>query len=50
MGGRSSLEHRIASLVHSHFNALPKHSKPTVHPNGLSEWIPMCGIVLTVGG
>ncbi|PGH04857.1 hypothetical protein AJ80_08466 [Polytolypa hystricis UAMH7299] len=49
MGEESSLEYRIASLVHSHFNALPKRSKPAIHPNGIREWIPLSGIVLVIG-
>ncbi|EFQ98016.1 tRNA-specific adenosine deaminase 1 [Nannizzia gypsea CBS 118893] len=41
-----SLERRVASLVHAHFEALPQRSKPTIHGNGLREWIPLSGIVL----
>ncbi|PGH17357.1 hypothetical protein AJ79_01241 [Helicocarpus griseus UAMH5409] len=47
--GDISLECRIASLVHSHFDALPKRSKPTIHPNGTREWVPLSGIVLVTG-
>ncbi|KAK2789039.1 hypothetical protein FQN52_006406 [Onygenales sp. PD_12] len=47
--GDSSLESRIASLVHSHFDALPKRSKPIIHTNGSREWIPLSGIVLVTG-
>lgn len=43
-----SLESRIASLVHTHFDALPKRSKPTIRSNGTREWIPMSGIVLVL--
>ncbi|KAI1961980.1 hypothetical protein LOZ58_003058 [Ophidiomyces ophidiicola] len=45
----SSLEYRVASLVHSHFNALPQRCKPTVRPNDTHEWIPLSGIVLGTG-
>ncbi|OAX84017.1 hypothetical protein ACJ72_01611 [Emergomyces africanus] len=47
--GEASLESRIARLVHSHFNALPNRSKPTIHPNGSREWVPLSGIVLVIG-
>ncbi|OJD17025.1 hypothetical protein AJ78_02869 [Emergomyces pasteurianus Ep9510] len=47
--GEASLESRIARLVHSHFDALPKRSKPTIHPNGSREWVPLSGIVLVIG-
>lgn len=43
------LQSRIASLVHAHFNALPAHSKPILHPDGWREWIPMTGIVIVKG-
>ncbi|EFW20203.1 hypothetical protein D8B26_003364 [Coccidioides posadasii str. Silveira] len=47
MGSNDSrIEYRIASLVHSHFNALPQRCKPTIRPNGTPEWIPLSGIVL----
>jgi tRNA-specific adenosine deaminase 1 len=49
MDDSSSLEKRIASLVHSHFDRLPNGSKPAVHPNGKREWIPLSGIVLVTG-
>ncbi|KAJ5309738.1 uncharacterized protein N7443_002199 [Penicillium atrosanguineum] len=41
----ASLPSRIASLVHSHFDALPTRSKPSIFPDGSREWIPMTGIV-----
>ncbi|RDW93606.1 tRNA-specific adenosine deaminase [Aspergillus mulundensis] len=41
-----SLPSRIASLVHSHFDGLPKRSKPVLRDDGTAEWIPMTGIVL----
>lgn len=43
------LQSRIASLVHAHFDALPAHSKPIIHPDGWREWIPMTGIVIVKG-
>ncbi|KAL2014706.1 hypothetical protein VTN00DRAFT_2231 [Thermoascus crustaceus] len=43
------LASRIASLVHDHFNALPARCKPTIHPDGSREWIPMSGIVVVKG-
>ncbi|KAL1961319.1 hypothetical protein VTO42DRAFT_47 [Malbranchea cinnamomea] len=49
MGEEPSLEDRIASLVHAHFNALPERSKPKIHANGKREWIPLSGIVLVTG-
>lgn len=45
----SCIEYRIASLVHSHFDALPQRCKPTIRPNGTREWIPLSGIVLVTG-
>ncbi|KAK2767505.1 hypothetical protein FQN54_003662 [Arachnomyces sp. PD_36] len=42
----TSLESRIAYLVHTQFDALPKQSKPCIRGNGVKEWIPMSGIVL----
>ncbi|OJJ47635.1 hypothetical protein ASPZODRAFT_151108 [Penicilliopsis zonata CBS 506.65] len=45
----SPLPSRIASLVHAHFDALPVRSKPTVHPDGSREWIPLTGIVIVRG-
>ncbi|ODH50579.1 hypothetical protein GX48_03261 [Paracoccidioides brasiliensis] len=47
--GSIPLESRIASLVHSHFDDLPQRSKPTIHPNGSREWVPLSGIVLVTG-
>ncbi|EEQ83761.2 tRNA-specific adenosine deaminase [Blastomyces dermatitidis ER-3] len=47
--GDASLGSRIARLVHSHFDALPKRSKPTIHPDGSREWVPLSGIVLVTG-
>ncbi|OJD22836.1 hypothetical protein ACJ73_05813 [Blastomyces percursus] len=47
--GDASLESRIARLVHSYFDALPKRSKPTIHPDGSREWVPLSGIVLVTG-
>ncbi|PGH08347.1 hypothetical protein GX51_01173 [Blastomyces parvus] len=47
--GDAPLESRIARLVHSHFDALPKRSKPTIHPDGSREWVPLSGIVLVTG-
>ncbi|EFE44035.1 tRNA-specific adenosine deaminase, putative [Trichophyton verrucosum HKI 0517] len=46
MSHNPSLESRVASLVHAHFEALPQRSKPTIHRNGMREWIPLSGIVL----
>ncbi|KAM5488808.1 putative tRNA(Ala)(adenine(37)) deaminase [Microsporum audouinii] len=46
MSPTSSLECRVATLVHAHFEALPQRSKPNVHNKGLREWIPLSGIVL----
>ncbi|KAG5206007.1 Adenosine-deaminase editase domain protein [Trichophyton interdigitale] len=46
MSHNPSLERRVASLVHAHFEALPQRSKPTIHGNGMREWIPLSGIVL----
>lgn len=46
MSHNPSLESRVASLVHAHFEALPQRSKPTIHGNGMREWIPLSGIVL----
>lgn len=43
------LASRIASLVHDQFNALPARCKPTIHPDGSREWIPMSGIVVVKG-
>lgn len=42
----TSLESRIASLVHAQFDSLPRGSKPVIRDNGVREWIPMSGIVL----
>ncbi|EDN02342.1 hypothetical protein I7I51_01710 [Histoplasma capsulatum] len=47
--GNNSLESRIARLVHSHFDALPKRSKPTIHPDGSRQWVPLSGIVFAIG-
>jgi hypothetical protein len=44
-----SLSSRIAALVHSHFDGLPKRSKPIVRDDGTAEWVPMTGIVLVKG-
>ncbi|BCR83516.1 tRNA-specific adenosine deaminase [Aspergillus chevalieri] len=44
-----TLPSRIAKLVHEHFDALPARSKPTIHPDGSREWIPMTGIVIVKG-
>ncbi|KAL4735844.1 hypothetical protein BDV11DRAFT_211710 [Aspergillus similis] len=44
-----SLPSRIASLVHTHFDGLPKRSKPVLRDDGTAEWIPMTGIVLVKG-
>ncbi|KAL3495445.1 adenosine deaminase/editase [Aspergillus germanicus] len=44
-----SLSFRIATLVHSHFDGLPKRSKPVVRDDGTAEWVPMTGIVLVKG-
>ncbi|KAL4871505.1 adenosine deaminase/editase [Aspergillus spectabilis] len=44
-----SLPSRIASLVHNHFDGLPKRSKPNIRDDGTAEWIPMTGIVLAKG-
>lgn len=52
---KSTMDHtiplatRIASLVHEHFDALPARSKPTIHPDGSREWIPMSGMVIVKG-
>lgn len=46
---RSSLPSRIASLVHTHFDALPSRSKPTIYPDGSREWVPMSAIVVSKG-
>lgn len=43
------LSSRIASLVHTHFDALPARSKPNVFPDGSKEWIPMTGMVIAKG-
>ncbi|KAL2847235.1 hypothetical protein BJY01DRAFT_263042 [Aspergillus pseudoustus] len=43
------LPSRIATLVHSHFDGLPKRSKPVIRDDGTAEWIPMTGIVLVKG-
>ncbi|WEW55304.1 tRNA-specific adenosine deaminase [Emydomyces testavorans] len=45
----ASLKYRIASLVHSHFDALPQRCKPSIRPNGTRKWIPLSGIVLVTG-
>ncbi|KAL2826880.1 putative tRNA-specific adenosine deaminase [Aspergillus cavernicola] len=44
-----TLPSRIAALVHSHFDGLPKRSKPVFRDDGTAEWIPMTGIVLVKG-
>jgi tRNA-specific adenosine deaminase 1 len=43
------LSSRIATLVHSHFDGLPKRSKPVIRDDGTVEWVPMTGIVLAKG-
>ncbi|KKK22994.1 hypothetical protein AOCH_000989 [Aspergillus ochraceoroseus] len=43
---KDPLPGRIASLVHAHFDALPKRSKPILRDDGTREWIPMTGIVV----
>lgn len=43
------LPSRIAALVHSHFDALPSRSKPSIFPDGSREWVPMTGIVAVKG-
>ncbi|KAK2736155.1 hypothetical protein FQN57_000886 [Myotisia sp. PD_48] len=45
----TSLESRVASLAHAHFDALPQRCKPRIHVNGQREWIPFSGIVLLTG-
>lgn len=49
MTASPSLEDRVATLVHARFDALPRRCKPTIHPNGKREWIPLSGIVLVTG-
>ena len=49
MSASLSLEDRVATLVHAHFDSLPRRSKPTIHANGKREWIPLSGIVLVTG-
>ena len=49
MHGSATLPSRIASLVHAHFDALPRRSKPIAQPDGWREWIPMAGIVVVRG-
>ncbi|KAJ0422392.1 adenosine deaminase/editase [Aspergillus carlsbadensis] len=44
-----TLPSRIATLVHFHFDGLPKRSKPVVRDDGTAEWVPMTGIVLVKG-
>ncbi|KAL4974469.1 hypothetical protein BDW66DRAFT_161254 [Aspergillus desertorum] len=44
-----TLPSRIAALVHTHFDGLPKRSKPVLRDDGTAEWIPMTGIVLVKG-
>ncbi|KAL4747258.1 hypothetical protein BDW72DRAFT_196883 [Aspergillus terricola var. indicus] len=44
-----SLPSRIAALVHTHFDGLPKRSKPVLRDGTTAEWIPMTGIVLVKG-
>ncbi|KAL4815242.1 hypothetical protein BDW67DRAFT_191672 [Aspergillus spinulosporus] len=44
-----TLPSRIAVLVHTHFDGLPKRSKPVLRDDGTGEWIPMTGIVLVKG-
>jgi tRNA-specific adenosine deaminase 1 len=44
-----SLPSRIATLVHSHFDGLPKRSKPVIRDDGTVEWVPMTGIVIVKG-
>lgn len=46
---KMGLPSRIATLVHEHFDALPTRSKPTIHPDGSREWIPMSGMVIAKG-
>ena len=48
-GIMAPLPSRIASLVHSHFDALPARSKPNNFPDGSREWIPMASIVAVKG-
>lgn len=45
----NTLPSRIANLVHTHFDGLPKRSKPVLRDDGTAEWIPMTGIVLVKG-
>ncbi|KAL5046190.1 hypothetical protein BDW71DRAFT_214712 [Aspergillus fruticulosus] len=47
--GTDSLPSRVAALVHTHFDGLPKRSKPVLRDDGTAEWIPMTGIVLVKG-
>lgn len=46
---KMELPSRIATLVHEHFDALPTRSKPTIHPDGSREWVPMSGMVIAKG-
>lgn len=43
------LPSRIASLVHAHFDALPRRSKPVVRDDGSRDWTPMSAIVVVRG-
>ena len=43
------LEDRIADLVLAKFNSLPEKNKPSVNGDGIRNWAPLSGIVLSDG-
>jgi len=39
----------VADCVLAAFDKLPTKFKPRVYPNGSKEWVPLAGIVLSLG-
>ena len=44
-----SLEDQIADVVLAKFETLPAKSKPTNDTDGIRNWVPLSGIVISTG-
>ena len=49
INGMNSIENTVADIVIAKFEALPSKSKPVVDVNGVPEWVPLSGIVISNG-
>jgi hypothetical protein len=45
----AALEERIVDAVLAKFESLPARSKPGADGSGLSNWVPLSGIVISCG-